>query len=178
MFSQLPEQFERMRYRGDQPYPGQDLIQSALQESWLVHARLLIEFLGIIGRPNSRDFSSAMFDWELPEGDYQDLKDVWTDASQHLVHFSKNREPEDTWAIAQGRYDVERMATVGERVLALFGAFVESPNEELDKVRAQYRPEVERASARIAELADLRESARLDAVALQARITAGQAPDL
>lgn len=173
MFSQLPEQFEKTRYRGGQPFPGQDLMQSALQESWLIHARLLIEFLGIEGNSRGRDFNAAMFGWEPPAGNYEDLKEVWRDASRHLVHFSKEREPEEGWTNTRARYDVGRMAAVGEQVLALFGQLVEAPGELLDTVRAQYTPEVERACARIADLADLREGARLETLGLQARIAAG-----
>lgn len=173
MFSQLPEQFERVRYRGDQPYPGQDLIQAAVQESWLLHARLLIEFLGVAGQTRSSDFSAANFGWNLPAGDFTDLKAVWQDASRHLVHFSKEREPVDTWSLARGRYGVELMAQVGERVLQLFQAFVDTPNELLDTVRSQYRPEIERATVRISELADLREAAMLETAAMQARMASG-----
>ena len=77
------------------------LIANACLESFLVHVRLLAEFL--VRRPK-KDFTAADFiAWPVPQTDAaQRLGQYWwEEASQHVVHFSQKRVPDNPKDVTQ-----------------------------------------------------------------------------
>lgn len=70
-------------------------IATACLESFMVHVRLMAEFL--VRRPTERDFSALDFLWPVPTSDAAKrlAGERWLLASRHVVHFSRERVPED-----------------------------------------------------------------------------------
>jgi hypothetical protein len=67
----------------------------ACLEAFLIHVRLLAEFLLVHPTKGMKDFSAGDFGWNGPTDRDTSLIDrMWRVASQHLVHFSRERTPE------------------------------------------------------------------------------------
>lgn len=104
-----------------------DLLSNACLESWLVNVRLMAEFLLIVeGRENRRrDFSASDFGWDGETSiETSNVKQMWLVASKHLVHFSKDRTPEDANTLDPTDVTFEGLRNVSETVLQVMEAFV------------------------------------------------------
>jgi hypothetical protein len=82
-------------------------VHHACLESFLVHVRALAEFL-IVHKGNAeKDFTVEDFGSQAPAPDdprRERLEDVWTLTSQNLVHFSRERTPEDLYDLRPPDY--------------------------------------------------------------------------
>ena len=111
----------------------QDLdIHNAIIESWLVHARSLCEFFLIHTSKQGaeKDFTSADYGWDRSHlDDYLDLDCWWVIASQHLMHFSKERTPEDLFQLTEAELDAETLKREGDRFFMLTLDFLDHLKE-------------------------------------------------
>ncbi len=100
----------------------------ACLESFLVRVRALAEFL-IVHKGNAeKDFTVEDFGGQAPAPDdprRERLEDVWTFTSQNLVHFSRERTPEDLYDLRPPDYRTPEghKGTAGQ-VLSLVEDFV------------------------------------------------------
>jgi hypothetical protein len=71
------------------------MVTNACLEWFLVHMRLLAEFL--VRRPAGKDFTANDFSWEKPTSEAAARlgSELWTIASEQVVHFSRRRVPLD-----------------------------------------------------------------------------------
>lgn len=116
MVASLPH--ERERVEGG-------LAHLACLESWLVHVRLLLEFLLIHPANKTKDFSARDFGWEGPQSaDHQRLKNLWQVASSHLVHFSRERAAEDLYDLQAEDMSLAALIDSSTQLLAVAQEFV------------------------------------------------------
>jgi hypothetical protein len=110
MLGALPGAMER----ADNSY-----LQIACLESFLVHVRLLIEFL-LIHRANPvKDFSARDFGWDgPPAADWSHLETVWVIASRHVVHFSADRAPQSVHDVKEVDTSVAGLCAIAADVVA------------------------------------------------------------
>jgi len=113
--------------------PGRDFdIHNAIIESWLVHARALCEFFLIHKSKQGAqmDFTAADYGWDRCHlDDYLDLDCWWVIASQHLMHFSKVRTPEDIFLLAEADLEIDTLKGEGERFFMLALDFLDHLQE-------------------------------------------------
>ncbi|MFJ4910633.1 hypothetical protein ACIQCR_34710 [Streptomyces sp. NPDC093249] len=74
-----------------------DVLRIACIESFWVNTRLLVEFLiKGTGDPRNIDARALVPDWRFPAGEVTNrLLNDWNTASAHLMHFAKERAPEN-----------------------------------------------------------------------------------
>jgi hypothetical protein len=106
-------------------------IANACVESFLVHARLLIDFLQVRSEADRRDFSAGDFGALRPPDDddrVARLRTVWQLASQQVVHLSRGRTPDDPYAVTADDAERTYEAIVQDLLdlLEIFVADVES----------------------------------------------------
>lgn len=98
----------------------------AYLESWLVHVRLMAEFLLVHPSNASKDFSASDFGWDGKTSlDTNELSRMWLVASQHLVHFSRERAPEDVYALEEADVTTSGLIRISTLVLDLVHEFVD-----------------------------------------------------
>lgn len=97
----------------------------AYLESWMVNARALIEFFGYNGEARrARDFSAAsLLAGHLSEID-DALREVWTVASQHVVHMSLARTPQNIMAFEDAPEFEDRIPGTTRQLLGMASRFV------------------------------------------------------
>ena len=103
-------------------------IHNSIVESWIVHARALCEFFLIHKSPHSvrYDFTAADYGWDQCQlEDYLDLDCWWVLASRHLLHFSKERTPDDLFLLVETDLDAQTLTNEGERFYMLALDFLE-----------------------------------------------------
>lgn len=101
--------------------------QTACLESWLMHVRLLAEFLLVHPSHSTKDFSAKDFDWDGQTSiDTSEIEQLWLVASQHLVHFSRERTPENVYTFEQiaADWDTPALQTMASNVFDLAEEFV------------------------------------------------------
>ena len=101
------------------------VVAYACLEACLVHVRLLAEFL--VRRPE-RDFSALDFLWPVPSSPAaKRLRTKWWDvASQQVVHFSRNRIPEDVQNVEVVEDVVAWLCEAATDVFSVAEEFVEA----------------------------------------------------
>lgn len=137
MVAALPR--ERERVEGELAY-------LACLESWLVHVRLLVEFLLIRPANQGKDFSTKDFGWDgsvSPEN--ARLKEFWQLASSHLVHFSRDRTPDDVYDLEAEDTSLAALVEASSQLLTVAKQFVVHLEESGDDQAQQFREGLEEA---------------------------------
>lgn len=104
---------------------GEFLAARCMIEAFYVHLRLLIEFLRVV-KPRPEDLSPADFgvEWSPPAGVQADtLRGYWNDASKHVVHFGRERIPQDADDLAAINVGGRHWWTMAGQVAEMFHAF-------------------------------------------------------
>ena len=124
------------------------LVRNACLEAFFVHVRLLSEFL--VRRPPEKDFSARDFLWPAPTSEAaMRLGGKWfQEPSQHVVHFSRRRVPDQ-------RADIQ--------IIEDIEAYMREAADDVFAVAEEFVTALERASHRYAETLrlDLDRSRRL-----------------
>jgi hypothetical protein len=94
----------------------------ALFEDWLVHMRVLAEFFGLAGRQTDQDFSCVNFGVVSQADD--ELRDLWIITSQHVVHFSVKRTPQDVTSVKAFDTSPLNIRRLTDKMLGIADAFV------------------------------------------------------
>ncbi len=134
--------------------PTQALADAAL-ESWLVHVRLLTEFLLVKPANPELDFSARDFGWEGDDGlDGETLVGWWHVASSHLVHLGRERAPDDPFDLEPEDVSCAALVSVSQGLLDLAEAFVLHLEATETPVAPHFRDCLESAAAELATRAD------------------------
>lgn len=97
----------------------------ACMESWLLHYRLLAEFLSPSLRNLRHDVTSEKFGWTgLDQDDRAYLVERKDFASKYLVHLSAKRFPESTEAFKYHPVTHDEMLTANARLFHIFDEFL------------------------------------------------------
>lgn len=116
MLSAMPGAMDR----ASDPY-----VQVACMEDFLVHARLLLEFLMVHPANAAKDFSARDFGWNgPPTAEWSHLEQVWLIACRHLVHFSNERAPDSVHDVQEVDTSAAGLSGVAAHILDLFAMFV------------------------------------------------------
>jgi hypothetical protein len=99
-------------------------LANACLEAWLIHVRLMAEYLLVRPSDPSKDFSARDFGWRGPTAPQADIENMWMDASQYIVHFGKARTPPDLYDLAPLDVSISGLTHIAESVFALADEFV------------------------------------------------------
>jgi hypothetical protein len=104
--------------------------QVACLESFLVHVRLMTEFL-LVCPPGPRDFTAADYGWKAAfEGDEKtSLRSVWEVVSQQVVHMSHERVPPSLNDIKSFDVSEDGLRDLADKVFLIYDRFVEAVTE-------------------------------------------------
>ena len=124
-----------------------EALSHAALESWLVHVRLLAEFFLVKPARTRKDFSARDFGWEGTSGiDTHELVRFCELASRHLVHFSRERAPDDIFELDAEDVGYAALVVVSEKLLQLARAFVAELETRESPMAPQMRDCLEIAS--------------------------------
>lgn len=121
-----------------------ELLKQAALECFFTHVRTLIEFLGGVRPKSSLDLSAqdtltnASWTANLDPPLKARLDDHWQMASQHLVHFSKNRVIDTNGHYAEPKTDRQDLEAIADDVLGVWDQYATESNDLLVPPRAGF----------------------------------------
>jgi hypothetical protein len=118
------------------------LTYACMGDAFFVHVRLLADFL--IHQTQNRDFgpNDLVVGWVIPESSaVQRLQQDWELASRHVVHFSRERVPNNLDDLKPIEPDTATLRAMANDVLAVMSEFVvmaeKQKIEHADRLRAE-----------------------------------------
>jgi hypothetical protein len=123
-----------------------DAVATSCLEAWLVHVRLLAEFLLVKPANPGKDFSAKDFGWD-GQTTYETagIERMWLVASRFVVHFSRDRTPVDVFDVAPLDVSYHGLVTVARSVLALAQDFVTFLETAAHEEAARFRADLDDA---------------------------------
>lgn len=142
---QVGHSLRMIAWASRQPSPNENQDRSIALDIFLVHTRLLCEFLHVKPSRDERDFSIVDFLIETDEGqevseiaplwsgptqnEVSVLKPIWDLASTELLHFSKRRTPEYLEEIVSAELTQPKMFDLTEMIFRLLESAIKTQSE-------------------------------------------------
>ena len=132
---------------------SENLVSNVSKDIFLVHSRLMCEFLQVRPSNPQRDFSIADFDsnslaeWPGVTSEERDLLiPLWELASTEVVHFSKMRTPELLESIVPFDFSLENVRALTLTIFSILSRFLLYVQSSTSRGVLELRAEAQRAT--------------------------------
>lgn len=131
MAMQVGHSLSMLSWASSHIHSSENLVSNVAKDIFLVHSRLMCEFLQVRPSDPQRDFSIADFDsnslaeWPgVTSGERDLLIPLWELASKEVVHFSKVRTPELLESIEPFDFSLENVRALTLTILSILSRFL------------------------------------------------------